>query len=283
MKKSKIWKYSAEEFKLMVEASESYSDLARKLGVRDQGNSSIIIRTRILEGNLSVTHFLATSALAQKYLSKKIPTEEILVKNSTYTSTFNLKHRLWSENLLERTCYICGLCEEWQGKSLSLQLDHINGDRRDNQLVNLRILCPNCHSQTESYCGKRNKVPKKVCVRCSGKRKELVEDKYCKKCFSFLQLLETRPSKEVLVSAVKEMGYVRTGALYSVSDNTIRKWLRDYGLSYRDIKKVRKKDKKLFCSVCPKEITRNAISGYCRSCSTKHKWASGEFKKKNIE
>lgn len=52
--------------------------------------------------------------------------------------------------------YQCEICKnvEWQGKSIPLQLDHINGDSDDNDLTNLRLLCPNCHAQTPTYCGK---------------------------------------------------------------------------------------------------------------------------------
>ena len=57
---------------------------------------------------------------------------------------------------LPKVCVLCGLGPEWKGKPLKLHPDHINGDRTDNQFRNFRLLCPNCHSQTETYCG-RNK------------------------------------------------------------------------------------------------------------------------------
>jgi len=53
-------------------------------------------------------------------------------------------------------CLICGL-SEWRGKPLRLELDHIDGNRQNNRRENLRALCPNCHSQTETYCGKNVK------------------------------------------------------------------------------------------------------------------------------
>ena len=53
----------------------------------------------------------------------------------------------------EHKCESCGI-SEWLGKPLSLELDYINGDRYDNRLQNLRILCPNCHAQTDTYRGK---------------------------------------------------------------------------------------------------------------------------------
>ena len=83
------------------------------------------------------------------------PIERILreAKNRTH-----IKNRLLAAGLLANRCDGCGL-SEWRGKPLSIQIDHINGIRNDNRLENLRMLCPNCHSQTETF-GARNKVRK---------------------------------------------------------------------------------------------------------------------------
>lgn len=70
-----------------------------------------------------------------------------------YTTRTGIKRRILKDNLIEYKCEECGL-ENWNGKRLSLHLDHINGDRWDHKLTNLRFLCPNCHSQTETYTGK---------------------------------------------------------------------------------------------------------------------------------
>jgi hypothetical protein len=84
---------------------------------------------------------------------KSIPLSEILDGKHPYYQTFKLNKRLIKEKILEDKCSICGI-KEWNGKKINMHLDHINGISSDHVLSNLRLVCPNCHSQTETYCGK---------------------------------------------------------------------------------------------------------------------------------
>lgn len=107
---------------------------------------------------LDTSHWTGQAYLKGKrhaYTSPK-KLEEILKENTHYQS-YKLGKRLVREGLVAKLCSNCGIIE-WQGQELSLHLDHINGDNEDNRLENLRLLCPNCHSLTNTYCGKNKKL-----------------------------------------------------------------------------------------------------------------------------
>jgi HNH endonuclease len=88
-----------------------------------------------------------------------MPIEDLLVVGRK-TSRHHLKVRLIKEGLKENRCEICGI-DEWLGKSLNTQLHHRNGDGTDNRIENLQLLCPNCHSQTDTYGGRNGHRRKK--------------------------------------------------------------------------------------------------------------------------
>jgi hypothetical protein len=93
-------------------------------------------------------------ARGRKLPKRSIPLEQILVRGSTYRANGKLRRRLIEAGLLDPKCSEGGL-STWRGHHLPLHLDHINGDHTDNRLENLRILCPNCHAITDTWCRRK--------------------------------------------------------------------------------------------------------------------------------
>lgn len=89
----------------------------------------------------------------KKKSEPRVPLEDILSGKHPEFQTFKLKNRLIKDGILKNECSSCGLTN-WQEKPLNMELDHIDGNRTNHSLTNLRMLCPNCHAQTDTYRSK---------------------------------------------------------------------------------------------------------------------------------
>lgn len=152
-------KYSREEFTEAWLGSSSIAQAAKKLRCNTSGGGYLSLKLAARELGLDTAHMSGqgwnVGWPSNPSKERLIPLKDILVENSTYTTIWRLKRRLLRAGILQYRCYVCGLTE-WHGKPLALQLDHINGTHLDHRAENLRLLCPNCHSQTETFAG-RNK------------------------------------------------------------------------------------------------------------------------------
>lgn len=113
------------------------------------------IDAKIKQLNINIDHWTGMAHLIGKThdWSTPIPIEEMLVNDRHQTHTSSLKKRILKSNLLKYECAICSI-SSWLNETLSLHLDHIDGNNSNNVITNLRLLCPNCHSQTPTYAGK---------------------------------------------------------------------------------------------------------------------------------
>lgn len=172
---NKIYELTDEQFISIIKNSTTIAEVLFKLGYSTKGNSwgFSTVRRRMDELNLSSSDFKGKSVyLKQK---KQIEEKDILKPNCKHTRAV-LRRFVLKNNLIPYKCAICG-CVEWQGKTLSLELDHINGINNDNRLENLRFLCPNCHSQTTTY-GSRNQQINESKYDITEDLRTLVETKY---------------------------------------------------------------------------------------------------------
>lgn len=161
--------YTEEQFIAAWLGSKSIAIVLQKLHKKPAGgNYKTAKRTAIILG-LPDDHMTGqgwNAGSEYRHFGVKYSLEEILIENSTYSSTYSLKLRLIKENIFEDKCSRCGITE-WLGSTLPTALDHINGINTDNRIENLRILCLNCHGQTDTFAG-RNKGTYAPLVQLAG-------------------------------------------------------------------------------------------------------------------
>jgi hypothetical protein len=186
----------------------------------------VTARNRCIRENIDYSHFTR--------IGHKKDYEEILIKNKSFSSS-ELRKRLVKDKLLENKCRDCGIGPEYNGKSLTLQLEHIDGDHFNNTIENLTVLCPNCHSQTKTW-GARNKTFKKEPNKCPDCNKNIQDRSFrCSECHKIMKTKE----KEINTREIKN----------------------GESVSY-------KYQKNKHCKDCDTEISDNAT--WCRSCSSKN-------------
>ena len=174
---NKIYKLSDEQFVELLKKSSTISEVLFKLGYTVKGNSwgYSQVKRRMDDLNLDYSIFKGKSAVIKATKLNNVKKEDILKENCRHQRTV-LRRYVIKNNLIPYKCAICG-CTEWQGKTLSLELDHINGVNNDNRLENLRFLCPNCHSQTSTY-GSRNQQLNSSEYDIPDDLRKMVEEKY---------------------------------------------------------------------------------------------------------
>lgn len=230
--------FTKEEIEQFVQESSSFAELGYKLGYKSKGKNLDIIKRRLEEFNISTEHFKLGKSPVKR------TEENVFCENSTARQS---TVRRWYRNRedIKYECRWCGI-SSWRGEKLVLQLDHVNGNNTDNRLENLRWLCPNCHSQTDTFCGKHLKknhatsqgitkeTPHYYCLDC-GVEVASSQAIRCPECAAKARRVVERPSKEELYSFLTEHkgNFTKAGKYFGqVTDNTVRKWCRAYEIPY---------------------------------------------------
>lgn len=238
-------RYSEDNIQRAVENASCIKEAIKYIGLRAAGGNYKIFHKYVEKYNIDISHFSENVKNNIGNWSSKNKTNlcDVLVENSDFNRT-HLKDRLYEEGLKERRCEMpgCGQGEVWLGKKISLILDHINGVHNDNRIENLRIVCPNCNATLPTHAGKNNKIEKKKnkcvdceceiyrnstrCKDCSNKHKGYNSPK--KITPKLNRKITQRPPYVQLQQEISELGYSGTGRKYGVSDNAIRKWIKNY-------------------------------------------------------
>jgi hypothetical protein len=147
-------RWTDDQLRAAVEAESSLAGVLRRLGLRVAGGNYEHIRRVIKVNGLATQHWTGRGHLRGRHNPHvpKAPLALLLVRGSAYHSN-KLRRRLIGEGILPAICSACG-GTEWQGQPMPLELDHIDGDRENNLLGNIRLVCPNCHALTPTYRGR---------------------------------------------------------------------------------------------------------------------------------
>lgn len=151
-----------EEFSKIVTASRSLRQVIEKLGLVPAGGNYATVKGRLIRLRMDTGHFLGkgwNKGLVFVPSPPRLLKE--LLKRDCVVQSYKLKRRLFREGLKKEACEMCGWCVRSSDGRIPVELDHINGDRSDNRLLNLRILCPNCHSLQLTHRGRNIRARRK--------------------------------------------------------------------------------------------------------------------------
>jgi hypothetical protein len=232
--------FSESDARAAVAESVCWSAALRALGYQPKGHNIRTLQRWVKKWGISTEHFDPNAARSVASRARARPLEELMVENSTYDRG-KLKRRLLAEGIKARVCEMCGQGEVWQGRRMSLVLDHINGVSNDHRLENLRMVCANCAATLDTHCG-RNTPRTRECAACGETfAPTSIRHRYCSPdCVGaangdrlrgvpqpHIRRVE-RPSYEQLMEDVRTMSMLAVGRKYGVSDNAVRKWIRWY-------------------------------------------------------
>jgi 5-methylcytosine-specific restriction endonuclease McrA len=224
--------YTVEDVKNAILNNKSWRKVCETIGLRPAGGNMNTIKRIAIKNGFDTSHFLGQGWNRGSIAVNAIPTNEYFIKGVD-RSLSNLREKVIKNKLIEYKCQKCGLINIWNSDKLVLQLDHINGDKRDSRIENLRFLCPNCHSQTKNYCGRKNligknSINKSICINC-GKKINNNKIGRCRACWETkkVNLIDFGMNREILIERLKNVSFKRICSEIGVNYKILKRICRE--------------------------------------------------------
>lgn len=232
MTQSLISSYSKEELQNIANLCTTWKEFAQKLGyATSSGDQLKMMKERISRDNIDVSHF----SVFQKERVERTR-ENVFIKNSTADQ--KTLRKFYHQENIPYICTICGQEPFWNGKEMTLILDHINGENHDDRLENLRWVCPNCNIQLPTT--NRRKIgeaaihKKYYCCDCGVEiTKDALRCKVCAAKQKIIPITDLPVTREELKLLIRTTPFTKIGKKYNISDNMVRKWCDKFDLPRR--------------------------------------------------
>lgn len=241
---------SKEELQSVLDKSRTYGQVLRHFGLRNHGANPRTLKARIERDGLKFEQPSFrfgggwNKGFPKQMLLRTMTEAEALRRvfvrwDSQWFSPSHVKKLVRHYRLLPDKCELCPITNEWNGKSIVLELDHRDGDTFNNELVNLRWLCPNCHSQTPTFRGRALKRTLPVTTHyCTCGVTVKNAGSCCRSCASKKQKTKIEwPCPSALLRVIESCKFniLAVGRKLGVSDVAVRKHCRLYNVPYKKL------------------------------------------------
>lgn len=221
--------FTEDEVVAAIESSRSTKEFLIHLGMKVNNGNYRKAEDICRQYGLTVPKHDSKNNIGSLTSFNKMPDEEFF-KDGVLRNGGNIRKRLIQDLGVPNECSVCGLLPIWNGKPLTLQVDHIDGNRFNNKLANLRIICGHCHSQTPTFSNNRGVATYNYCdcgIRIHNK------STHCKKCNTEKILVKNNisrtkaiyPPVDELIAEVNASSFVAVAERLGVSDNAVRKYI----------------------------------------------------------